>query len=494
VASQPDTPFSITNLSSAELNLLSMVPDEEQRSVLYRELLRSYNAEDKVRDLSIAENVLNKTALETIFEDSNIPSDDFIRYSPCYGEPKLLETLASKLSKWFGARVDSEDVFVTAGVSSAIQLIALGLQTPLPGPFAPEKVPPVPQGSKVMLPVPFWQGFNWSFKEVPKLKILPVALKDTETFQLTINDLKKVYDEEEEPKPKLLVLTNPHNPLGINYKKELLEDIYTWALSKQDMHIISDEMYRHSQIKGAQPPFVSALALNETNKSESNSKRVHVVWGFTKDFGLSGCRIGCIISKSEYVHGVMRDSADPLESRRSLAWFSPFDSLKQYYVRKMLTPANVGCDDFWDTTMNDYSNKLTDSFRLVGNALNNNGIKFLNMDRRPPLLANSAQFFWLDLREFLKPVIECSPPTRVLFGSSREIVPPPTPEQELANCILENAKVKLLTGEIMGCTPDNNMPEGYFRLCFTVYDPKIVVQAVNQMGEYLRSRPRNGTP
>jgi aspartate/methionine/tyrosine aminotransferase len=482
VASQPDAPkFSIAKLASTEeLNLLSMVPDGEQRSVLYRELLRKYNADD-VWHLSVAENVLNEDDLNTIFRDLDIPSSSFIRYTmPSYGANELLETLASKLNKWFdpaSETINSDDVFVTTGVSSALELIALGLQTPLPG----DKDSPVPLGSTVMLPVPFWQGFNWSFKEVPKLKILPVLLEDKTNFQLAQSDLETAYNNAADPKPKLLALTNPHNPLGM---KEKLEGIYTWALSK-DMHIISDEMYRHSQLKNAKPNFVSAVALEAT---KTKPEQVHVVWGFTKDFGLSGCRIGIIISKSKYVKGVMQDSIDKREQYRSLAWFSPFDSLKQYYVNKMLTP-EVGGGDFWDITMDNYSSKLTDSFEAVKDALGRNNIKFVYNQG-----ANSAQFFWLNLYEFLDKVPPLSCPESVLFSSywsPSNDSPSLTREENLACYILSNAKVGLLSGEIMGCPQDSDPKkqefEGYFRLCFTAYNSKYVVQAVNQLGDCLKS-------
>ena len=43
-------------------------------------------------------------------------------------------------------------------------------------------------------------------------------------------------------KPKILLLTNPNNPLGTVYSKEIIASAVDWARGK-GMHIIVDEIY-----------------------------------------------------------------------------------------------------------------------------------------------------------------------------------------------------------------------------------------------------------
>lgn len=466
--------FSIVNLTSAERDLLDLIPDEEQRSVLYRELLRKHDIPADYTDLSVAENVLiYKNLCKYVFNDLERPLPlMYTEYFTPYGNDDLQNQMADRLNNSFRVNtVKHENVFATAGVSSALQSIALGLQLPLH-----DEDPPVLTGSQVLLPAPFWQGFHWSFEQTPKLHCVPVNLmtKGAENFQLTLEDLKRTYATT--PNPKLLVLTNPHNPLGVNYDESLLESIYEWVLQKTKMHIISDEIYCHSQLTGAKPEFVSALKLEAT---QSAPDRVHVVWGFAKDFGLSGFRTGFVISKSKYVHSAMIGSNNLLERRRSLSWFTPFDSLKHFYILNLTAKPPPGKKDPWEEVIKQYPSDLTTSFNAVAAVLKKHNIKFVHPDG-----ANSAQFFWLDLREFLQP---CHPRDSMSINlfDSREHDEDPDRRKEacLADDILNEAKVKLLTGTALTCNVS-----GYFRLCFTAHDQQTVVTAVDRMCKYLNSR------
>ena len=450
--------FSIANLTSAEQNLLALIPDEEQRSVLYRELLYQRGIEPPI-DLSVAENVLIYEYLwKKVFNGHILPEGDtkYIKYISAYGEGTLRENMAARLSESLGANVDKEDVFGVAGVGSALQSIALGLQQPLPqstrGPV------PVPAGSTVLLPAPFWQGFYWSFNQTPKLWCVPVDLmvNGSENFKLDLKDLQRAYKNHSTP--KLLALTNPHNPLGVNYEEELLKDIYTWVLTETDMHIISDEIYCHSQLEGAQPKFVSALKLMNEHHDEwepyNAKERVHVVWGFAKDFGLSGFRAGFVISKSDYVKNAMKGDG---EGRATLSWFTPFDSLKHFYIEPI-----AGNKETWDEAMKTHQGALAASFKAVAGVLQeynkiDERIKFVHEEG-----ANSTLFFWLDLREFLP-----SDPT-------------PQDELDLREKITNNAKVQLLPGTTMAC----KWP-GYFRLCFTACGIDVVKDATENICKYL---------
>lgn len=85
---------------------------------------------------------------------------------------------------------------------------------------------------------------------------------------------------------------------------------------------MSDEIYCHSQLDGSTTPFTSAVTLEAYREF---ADRIHVVWGFAKDFGLSGFRTGFVLSKNPAVHRVMLGSKDPAERTHPLPWFTPFD-------------------------------------------------------------------------------------------------------------------------------------------------------------------------
>lgn len=203
-----------------------------------------------------------------------------------------------------------------------------------------------------------------------------------------------------------MVLTNPHNPLGVNYSKNLLEDIYTWALDNPDLHIISDEIYCHSQLHGITTPFTSAVALDAYVEHPT---RIHVVWGFARGFGLSGF----IVSQNAVVQDAMLGSKDTgAEVRHPMSWFTPVDSLKHHVIGAVLSASadGPGSDLYTTVAMETYRDLLSTRFAQVKGCLQRNGIKYVQHDGD-----NAAQFFWLDLRDYLDLPLPAGPDDSMPF-------------------------------------------------------------------------------
>lgn len=91
---------------------------------------------------------------------------------------------------------------------------------------------------------------------------------------------------------KALLLTNPHNPLGQCYTRELLEACLVFC-QRHNIHFISDEVYAlstFSAVDGISTPFTSALSL-DIAAIATDPSRVHVIWSMSKDFGCNGLRL-----------------------------------------------------------------------------------------------------------------------------------------------------------------------------------------------------------
>jgi aspartate/methionine/tyrosine aminotransferase len=97
---------------------------------------------------------------------------------------------------------------------------------------------------------------------------------------------------------RAILVTNPHNPLGRCFPKEVLEALIQFCLDG-NLHYISDEVYATSTHHSREEwknhthapyhPFISALSL--VSPDSAASKLVHVVYSLSKDFGVSGLRI-----------------------------------------------------------------------------------------------------------------------------------------------------------------------------------------------------------
>lgn len=93
------------------------------------------------------------------------------------------------------------------------------------------------------------------------------------------------------PNVKMVGFCNPHNPLGMLYKKEDLD--YLLRLSeKYGFYIMNDEIW--SDMIYPECKFTSLLEFG----AERNARTLSV-YGFSKTFGLAGLRIGCIYAMNQ---------------------------------------------------------------------------------------------------------------------------------------------------------------------------------------------------
>lgn len=370
-------------------------------------------------------------------------------------------------------RIDSENIHATVGVSGALECLAFALKDKA---MYGDKA--LKDEDQVLMPAPRWQGFQWCFEQRPNLKCVYIKLSAEDNFKLTLEKVQGEY-KKLSPKPKLLVLTNPNNPLGINYPRKLLESIYDWVLRDTEMHIISDEIYAHSQLSNPKTKFCSSFDLEVYSKCPKGFKeRVHVVWGLAKDFGLSGFRVGFIISKSDKISKII--NGDEATGRHAMTWFSPLDSLKNVVVKKLF---QTGSHSYPIQLMNQYKEALTDSYNKIKHELEKAGIPYFHDSDND----NPAQFFLLDLRKYIKPTQGWSnrrpggSPKPVLFSEIS------CSEHDLFNYIEETANVVLLPGQTLNCSE-----EGHFRMCFTAYNADDVSTAVRRIGKALSVLPKVG--
>ena len=339
---------------------------------------------------------------------------------------------------------------------------------------------------KVMLPTPCWQGFEWAFHYRAGHQILQVPVSP-DGFELSLTALQDAYEREPEPKPRLLALTHPHNPLGINYSQAFLESLFTWVLDHTQMHVVSDEIYAHSQILPMlQHPFISALKLDVYAHHPAAKKRIHAVWGFAKDFGLSGFKAGFLISHNPAVRTEV--------TARRMAWMSPMDSLKEFMLDKLTTPPGL-LRQLTET----YRSQLAAAHRQVRSCLDDYRIPYFTG-------VEAGQFFWLDLRKYLGlelyPDPSRRPAHRASRSSSRHLSEGPNAslypelesddEKRLEGYLKDSAQLLLLPGQVMF-----NPAPGFFRLCFTAEPADVVTAAIRRMHDQVLSRlgpPRPRSP
>jgi aspartate/methionine/tyrosine aminotransferase len=353
-------------------------------------------APDGALQLSVAESQLVEDLLVPQINAwaREIPfTADGIYYQPTPGRPGLKAAMAHYMQELLHLPVapDTEGIIVGAGCNAVLENLCFALAQP---------------GDTCLIPTPYYAAFEFDLVARAGLTICPVttmkysgidttstATVPIEAYYPTPAALDAAYARAT-TKPRILLLSHPHNPLGIAYPPRVIQDCIDWCRKKK-VHLISDEIYAGSVYRPTQANFVSALALAASEEKSTGGglglgPYIHWVYALSKDFCLSGLRVGVAYSENEAVRL-------PLQKLNDLCQVS---SHTQMIVQQMMT-AN---DDTVSPTKNQkwttvFQQEHQKRLRTRGDSLQ----AMLEELEIPFLPAVSGLFCWLDLSEFLPP-------------------------------------------------------------------------------------------
>ncbi|MEM7287743.1 MAG: pyridoxal phosphate-dependent aminotransferase [Actinomycetota bacterium] len=138
-------------------------------------------------------------------------------------------------------------------------------------------------GDEVLLPAPYWT----TYPEPVGLAgaVTTVLPTDERTgFQVTLDQL----DAAKSARTKALIFVSPSNPTGAVYAKEEIEAIGRWAVDN-DVWIITDEIYEHLVYGDNEHHSIATLV-------PEIADRCIVLNGVAKTYAMTGWRVGWIIA------------------------------------------------------------------------------------------------------------------------------------------------------------------------------------------------------
>ncbi len=185
------------------------------------------------------------------------------KYTPAAGTMELRKAVAEKFSRENGLSYEPTQIVVSNGAKHSLVNAFMAILNP---------------GDEVIIPAPFWV----SYPEMVKLADgVPVVVESTEDadFKVTVDTLEKALTD----KTRAIVLNSPSNPTGMVYTEDELKAIADFAV-KNDLYVISDEIYEHLIYEGKH---VSIASLGEEIKN-----RTIIINGVSKTYAMTGWRIG----------------------------------------------------------------------------------------------------------------------------------------------------------------------------------------------------------
>jgi aminotransferase len=198
-------------------------------------------------------------------------------YTSNLGRMDLRSALAEQLNKLYGVSYDpADEIVITVGGSEALYLAATALLEP---------------GQEVIIPTPCFVSYQ---AEVLLAGGVPVEIPChmENNFDLDINTIHDAIT----PNTKAFLINFPANPTGAVSSRENLIKLAKLA-EEHDLIVISDEIYDRL-VYGVKHVCFPAL--------DNMQKRTVLIGGFSKDYAMTGWRIGFAAGPANIISGLVR--------------------------------------------------------------------------------------------------------------------------------------------------------------------------------------------
>jgi 1-aminocyclopropane-1-carboxylate synthase len=254
---------------------------------------------------------------------------------------------------------------------------------------------------------------------------------------------------------RILLITNPNNPLGTIYPPELIKSAIEWARSRS-MHTVVDELYAlsvHDQnvvfesvirtlnndLRNDVSNYFDQLAMmyvcTRTNSHRRNlfllPCKVHHIWALSKDFGASGFRIGTLYSKNQRL----------LSSIANLNIFSGVSQPMQFVLQDVLKD-----DHFIYSFLENSRHRIRYSYEMC--------IARLDEMVIPYVTAKAGIFVYADFSSLL--------PEQTFSGEAR-----------FSSLLLDAARIIMTPGQAQ-----HDRKPGMFRICYAFVSPEVLEMAL----------------
>ena len=186
-------------------------------------------------------------------------------YPPVNGFLEVRQAIAEKFRRDNGLNYTAEQIVISTGAKQSIANTIYALINP---------------GDEVIMPSPFWVSYAELVKLAGGIPVLISATVEND-FKITPAQLEAAINE----RSKLIIYSSPCNPTGSVYSKEELEAFAEIIERKEELYVISDEIYELINFVGRTHSIASVGNMIE---------RTITVNGVSKAFAMTGWRMGYI--------------------------------------------------------------------------------------------------------------------------------------------------------------------------------------------------------
>ena len=216
-----------------------------------------------------APEAVNRAITDIVAEEASTKVHGYMSNA---GFEDVRDTVAQSLNRRFGTQFHLENILMTVGAASGMNVILKTVLDP---------------GDEVIVFAPYFMEYGAYVRNYDG--VLVTVSPDTSSFQPNISELKEKITK----RTKAVIINRPNNPTGVVYSSETLEQIAAVMKAKEEEYrtsivLISDEPYRELAYDGVEVPYVTPFYHNTV-----------VCYSYSKSLSLPGERIGYLVIPDE---------------------------------------------------------------------------------------------------------------------------------------------------------------------------------------------------
>jgi alanine-synthesizing transaminase len=200
------------------------------------------------------------------------------RYSVSRGIPALREAIVARYRQQYGVHLDSDsEAIVTIGAKDALAHLLFAILGPGDGVVSPNPAYPIHQYGVIMA-----EG---------EAHMLPMP--DAATFLQGLKDLYRSVEQ----KPKVILISFPHNPTTVSVDLDYLREIVDLA-RQYGSYIIHDFAYAELGFDGYRPPSILQV--------EGAADHAVEIYSMTKSYNMAGWRVAFCLGNRKLIAALTR--------------------------------------------------------------------------------------------------------------------------------------------------------------------------------------------
>ncbi len=188
------------------------------------------------------------------------------------GHEDVRQVVAEHINKEYGTTFTSENIIMTVGAAGGLNVALKTILDP---------------GDEVIAFAPYFVEYGAYVSNYGG--VLQTVPADLDNFQINFAEFEKVVT----PKTRAVIVNSPHNPTGVVYSEETVNQIAELLTRKEkeygsEIFIIADEPYRELVYGGLKVPYLTKYYKNTI-----------VCYSWSKSLSLPGERIGYLVLPTE---------------------------------------------------------------------------------------------------------------------------------------------------------------------------------------------------